>query len=109
MHTDPKTYILHLTVEEFIEVLKDNIPQLESATPAGAANQPAQSEGPTFTGRIIYGIIGIERFFGVSHKTASEWKKTWLKPAIKQEGRKIMMDAEYALKLYGQKHPKEQA
>ena len=68
--------------------------------------QPKE-DGPTFSGRIVYGIVGIERFFGVCHKTASDWKKDWLKPAIKQEGRKIMMDVEYALKLYGEKHPKE--
>ena len=103
MKTDPKTYILHLTVEEFIEVLKDHLPQEQTA----AAQAPAPAtDGPTFTGRIIYGVNGIERFFNISHKTASEWKKTWLQPAIKQEGRKIMMDAEYALKLYGQKHAK---
>ena len=98
MKPDSKTYILHLTVEEFVEVLKDNIPQLGTATPA---TETQEEDGPTFKGRIIYGVIGIERFFNVSHKTACEWKKGWLKPAIKQEGRKIMMDAEYALKLYG--------
>ena len=98
MKPDPKTYILHLTVEEFIDVLKDNIPQLGAAA-ASAENQ--EEAGPTFKGRIVYGVIGIERFFNVSPKTACEWKKGWLKPAIKQEGRKVMMDAEYALKLYG--------
>ena len=103
MKTDPKTYILHLTVEEFIEVLKDNLPQTQ-ATPQSDPDLDPPQDGPTFTGRIIYGVNGIERFFNISHKTASQWKKTWLPPAIKQEGRKIMMDAEYALKLYGQKH-----
>ena len=98
MKTDLKTYILHLTVEEFIDVLKENIPAMGAA----AANPESQEEdGPTFKGRIVYGVIGIERFFNVSHKTACELKKGWLKPAIKQEGRKVMMDAEYALKLYG--------
>lgn len=103
MKTDPKTYILHLTVEEFIDVLKDNLSMVPAAQQAEAA---PSHDGPTFTGRIIYGVNGIERFFNISHKTASQWKKTWLQPAIKQEGRKIMMDAEYALKLYGQKHAK---
>ena len=103
MKTDPKTYILHLTVEEFIDVLKDNLSTVPAAQQAEAASS---HDGPTFTGRIIYGVNGIERFFNISHKTASQWKKTWLQPAIKQEGRKIMMDAEYALKLYGQKRAK---
>lgn len=98
MKTDPKTYILHLTVEEFIDVLKENIPAMGAAAPSAESQE---EDGPTFKGRIVYGVIGIERFFNVSHKTACEWKKGWLKPAIKQEGRKVMMDAEYALKLYG--------
>ena len=65
------------------------------------------SRRPTFTGRLVYGIKGIADLFDVCNKTASEWKKSWLKPAIKQEGRKIMTDVEYALKLYGQKRPQQ--
>lgn len=107
MKTDPKSYILHLTVEEFIEVLKENLPALEvQAQPQPAAAVEAK-EGPTFTGRLVYGIKGIADLFDVCNKTASEWKKSWLKPAIKQEGRKIMTDVEYALKLYGQKRPQQ--
>ena len=105
MKTDPKTYILHLTVEEFIEALKENIPQLGAASKNTEENP--QEEGPTFTGRLVYGIKGIADLFDVCNKTASEWKKSWLKPAIKQEGRKIMTDVEYALKLYGQKRPQQ--
>lgn len=106
MNTSPDTLVLHLTVKELVEVIQTNI-NLPAPTPE--APQNPVTDGPSFTGRIIYGINGIERFFDVSHKTACEWKKTWLKPAIKQEGRKIMMDAEYALKLYGQKRPNAKA
>lgn len=102
MKPNPKTYILHLTVEEFIQVIQDNIRLPQTTATAVPATPPV--EGPTFTGRILYGVVGIERFFSISHKTACEWKKTWLKPAIKQNGRKILTDAEYALKLYDQKH-----
>ena len=98
MKTSPDTLVLHLTVQELIEVIQTNIQIPASASGAASVQEP---DGPTFTGRIAYGVIGIERFFNVSHKTACEWKKGWLKPAIKQEGRKVMMDAEYALKLHG--------
>ncbi|MBR1510896.1 MAG: hypothetical protein IJ623_09630 [Bacteroidales bacterium] len=46
MKTDPKTYILHLTVEEFIEALKENIPQL------GAASKNTE-ENPQEEGRSL--------------------------------------------------------
>ena len=107
MNTDPKSYILHLTVEEFLNLLRETFPVLNPETTPEPVEEQPKEDGPTFSGRIVYGIVGIERFFGVCHKTASDWKKDWLKPAIKQEGRKIMMDVEYALKLYGEKHPKE--
>ena len=106
MKTDPKSYILHLTVEEFIEVLKDNLHTDTPATTSVQGSPTTPSDGPTFSGRILYGVAGIEKFFNVSHKTASEWKKTWLNPAIKQNGRKIITDAEYALWLYDRKHAK---
>ena len=107
MKTDPKSYILHLTVEEFIEVLKENLPALEVQAQPQPAAAAETKEGPTFTGRLVYGINGIADLFDVCNKTASEWKKSWFKPAIKQEGRKIMTDVEYALKLYGQKRPQQ--
>ena len=34
------------------------------------------------------------------HKTAQEWKNTCLKPATKQNGRKIVTDAAFALILF---------
>lgn len=97
MKTDPKTYILHLTVEEFIEALKENIPQLGAAAQAAEENK---EDGPTFTGRVCYSLNETARFFQVSHKTICAWKKGWLAKAIKQNGRKIIVDIDYALKLY---------
>ena len=57
-------------------------------------------EGPTFTGRVVYGIKGIEDLFSISHRKAQEWKDSWLQPAVRQYGRKIITDVAYAMKLY---------
>lgn len=48
----------------------------------------------------VYGIRGIERLFNVSHKTAQDYKNTFLKPAVMQCGRKIVVDADLALQLF---------
>ena len=58
----------------------------------------------------LFGIKGIEDFFHVSHKTAQEYKNTFLQPAVNQNGRIIVTDAELALQLFkeneAQKHAK---
>ena len=43
----------------------------------------------------------VESFFRISHKCASKWLQPtgWLYPAIKKNGRKIILDLDYALKL----------
>lgn len=51
-------------------------------------------------GRLVYGLRGIANLFHVSHKTAQAYKDTFLKPAVMQNGRKIVTDADYALKLF---------
>ena len=50
--------------------------------------------------RYIYGVAGIERAFGVSHRTAQKLKDGILKPAVKQRGRKIITDLDLALELF---------
>ena len=49
---------------------------------------------------LIYGIKGIEKLFSVSHKTAQQYKDTLLKPAVMQNGRKIVVDADLAMDLF---------
>lgn len=49
---------------------------------------------------LIYGIKGIEKLFSVSHKTAQKYKDTFLKPAVMQNGRKIVVDADLAMDLF---------
>ncbi len=50
--------------------------------------------------RYVYGIAGIASLFKVSYVTAFKMKETILKPAILQQGRKIMCDADLALDLF---------
>lgn len=51
-----------------------------------------------------YGLRGIRELFGVSHATAQHYKNTFLKPAIEQRGRKILVNVELARKLYNESH-----
>lgn len=100
MRKDKDTFIVQLTVGELIEILKEAFPILEqnSINKEGAA-----TDGPTFSGRLEYGLRGIRSLFNVSHKTAQHWKNTWLAPAIMQNGRTIITDVDYALKLFGER------
>ena len=50
----------------------------------------------------LYGLRGIRELFKVSHPTAQKYKDTFLKPAIIQHGRKIMIDQDLALKLFSE-------
>ena len=94
--------LVQLTVSDLVGILKKEFPKLvdEETKSVEKAEEQSPKEGPTFTGRLLYGIHGIESFFNVSHKTAQEWKNTWLKPATKQNGRKIVTDAAFALVLF---------
>ena len=85
-----------LTEGEFFQNLEVFIKEALAKT--GKSQEPETDE-PT-TGRLIYGIIGIERAFGVSHKTAQKLKDGVLKPAVRQRGRKIVTDLDLALKLF---------
>lgn len=48
----------------------------------------------------VYGIRGISELFHVSLTTANEYKKTILKDAVSQRGRKIITDVAMARKLF---------
>lgn len=52
--------------------------------------------------RYVFGIAGIKALFGVSHTTACEYKKTFLKEAVTQRGRKIVTDVDLAYKLFNE-------
>lgn len=94
MERDLTKFIFNYTVGEFIDLLRELFPQLNTTT-------TQKEDGPTFTGRILYNGRDVENFFHISHKTASQWVNGWMAPAVKRQGcRKYIVDAEYALKLY---------
>ena len=86
------TRLSELTVGDLLQILKlrpgDSQPQ-----------EPAFRPG----GRLVYGVKGIEELFGVSHKTAQYYKDHVIADAVRQNGRKIVVDVEYALKLFNEK------
>lgn len=87
-----------LTVEEFTQLLDDRIAAALGNGKAISVNKPS--------GNYVYGLRGIQQLFGVSHKTAQEYKDTFLRPAVMQNGRKIVVDADYALELFNERRAK---
>jgi hypothetical protein len=55
---------------------------------------------PETSKRLVYGLRGIRNLFGVSHATAQRYKDTIIRDAVSQNGRKIIVDAEYAMELF---------
>ena len=85
-----------LAIEEFIQLLDERI---NAAITNGAEPTPAAKP----TGRLVYGLKGIRDLFGVSHLTAQRYKDGIIKEAVRQHGRKIVVDADLALKLFDQR------
>lgn len=65
------------------------------------ADKPRQPEQKT--ARYVYGLQGIRDIFGCSHATAQRYKNTFLKEAIIQNGRKIVIDVDKARRLFAQR------
>lgn len=87
-HIDDNTPIAMLTVGQLREVL--NIPQ----------SQKKENTEKKY----VYGIGGIAKLIGCSMPTACRIKKSGkLDAAIKQIGRKIIVDAQLALDILSQK------
>lgn len=82
------TPLAMLTVAQFKAVIADALPRKEE--------QPKVDATPNY----IYGLAGIKELFGVSHATAQKLKNTVLAPAVKQCGRKIVIDARMAIELF---------
>jgi len=51
----------------------------------------------------VYGLNGIKKLFNVSHATAQRYKDTIIKDAVRQNGRKIVVDVEKAMILFNEK------
>lgn len=88
------TPLAALTIGEFKSLLEG---YLEKAV------NPALSGIKHSSGNYVYGLRGIQQLFGVSHKTAQEYKDTFLRPAVMQNGRKIVVDADLAMELFNKK------
>lgn len=86
------TPIAMLTVGQLKEVL-------------GLGAVPVRTSGPARAEKTyVHGIAGIARLFGCTKTTASRIKASGkIDEAVKQIGRKIVVDAELALELAGRK------
>jgi hypothetical protein len=91
------TPLAALTVSQFVELL-DQGKSLEPAT----TSRPAD-----YMQGYVYGLKGIRQLFGVSHATAQRYKDTILRPAVRQNGKKIVVDVAKALELFDE-HSKKQ-
>ena len=75
---------LQMTIEEYME----------------REAQKNQQQEPAKSRNYVYGLKGIEQLFNCSTTTAWRIKNSeWIKPAISQVGRKIVVDADLALEL----------
>ena len=57
---------------------------------------------PSDTKRYVHGVVGIKQLFSCSYPTAHKLKETILKPAVKQQGRVIVVDVDLAMKLFAE-------
>ena len=87
-----------LTIGEFCQLLGEC---LHNTADGGINNTAAWADKPT--GRLVYGLAGIEELFHVSHKTAQYYKDHVIQEAVRQNGRKIVTDVDLALKLFNQR------
>lgn len=91
MNKDLNTPIWQLTVGEFLELQTKAAP-VKTETP----NQPTGEQ------KYVYGIAGIAKLFNCSKTTANTIKQSGkIDKAIRQVGRKIIIDARLALELAG--------
>lgn len=89
---DNSTPLVSLTAGEFAQVLRE---ALKASPPKPS---PQQATGKNY----VYGIAGIADLLGVSKVTAQRYKDTFLQPAVMQRGRKLITDADKAMKLFAQ-------
>ena len=87
-----------LTVGEFFQMMEDFMQKT-----ADSGNNSSSAEAIKPTGRLVYGLAGIEELFHVSHKTAQCYKDHVIQEAVRQNGRKIVTDVDLALKLFNER------
>lgn len=75
---------VQMTVEEYLEM----------------KSRQEVKEAPMKPKNLVYGLDGIKQLFDCSTTTAWRIKNSeWIRPAISQVGRKIVVDADLALEL----------
>ena len=85
-----ETPLAALTVSQFVELLDK-----------GKSPESASAPHPKdYTQDYVHGLKGIRQLFGVSHATAQRYKDTFLRPAVKQNGRVIVVDVAKAFELF---------
>lgn len=88
-----------MTIGDFRAFLREELGNLKTPVPeTGCTTRP--------TGRLVYGIRGIQDLFSCSHKMAQYYKDNVIMEAVKQNNRKIVVDADYALELFNQRRAK---
>ncbi len=93
---NPSTPLATMTCGQFIEQLAAYLEHHPQTIGAAVASAPE----PTPARRYVYGLRGIMQLFNVSNMTAQRYKRTIIKDAVSQNGRKIVVDAEKALELF---------
>ena len=88
-----------VTEGEFYQNLEELIKKVIGSTGIASTETEPEATGK----RYVYGLSGLMGLLGVSKKTAFNLKEGVLAPAVKQRGRKIIVDADLALKLFDEK------
>ena len=79
-----------LTVGDLRRILREEM--------SGKTGEVAKSHG-----RLVFGLDGIRGLFNCSHKQAQYYKDNVIQEAVSQNGRKIVVDADLALKLFNER------
>lgn len=85
-----------LTIGEFLEMLDQHLRNTGSGNHTGPAT-------PAPTGRLVFGLRGVQDLFHCSHKQAQYYKDHVIHEAVSQNGRKIVVDVDRALQLFNQR------
>jgi len=83
------TPLWQLTVDQFMSLLNAN-----------RQNEPGEANDSQAHKRYVHGVSGIKSLFNCSYPTAHKLKETIIKPAVHQQGRVILVDADLAIKLF---------
>lgn len=84
------TPIWQLTIDQFKELLQSS----QSEKPQSRDNDTTPPK------RYVHGVSGIRSLFNCSYPTAHKLKETIIKPAVSQQGKVIIVDADLAIKLF---------